>query len=289
MNADSAFQIGASHQVCQDYSLAGSSSKSPDSSKDASQKTSYVILCDGCSSSPDTDIGARLLAKAAERILLDGSGRTPAGMPEEVHEEAARRALLHAKLLGLRPEAVDATLLTAHVEGDELVLGCSGDGVLCLQSISGAIDVYSISYTSGYPIYPSYLLQPERLLALEESALASKEVKHFQSPSLSEPLRLRDTSSGGPRIEKIILKARDYKYVALFSDGIKSFYSTKQTESGKGVEAIPMSDILLKLICFKSERGAFVARRMQSFMKDCRIKGWRHWDDLAVAAINLRD
>src|SRR5215203_2249321 len=76
MNTDCFFNIGATHSVCQDYVVA-----SP-----------YLILSDGCSSSPDTDIGARLLVKAAERVC----GKYEI---EEVHKESARLALGWAKLL----------------------------------------------------------------------------------------------------------------------------------------------------------------------------------------------
>ena len=76
MNANSAINIGATHSLCEDYVIAQSEGH-------------YVILSDCCSSSPDTDIGARLLVKAAENILtkqaVDGV--------EQLHKEAARLVL----------------------------------------------------------------------------------------------------------------------------------------------------------------------------------------------------
>src|SRR5215204_1596043 len=147
MNADVAFQIGSSHAVCQDYGRAGGPARSEGCEAGGRP---YVILSDGCSSSTDADVGARLLVRAAER-LLSGTGAPPAGRLAETHREAAGLALSWAGLLGLRPEAVDATLLTAHLVGDELIVGCSGDGVVCLQTGDGGLDVYAVSYSSGYP------------------------------------------------------------------------------------------------------------------------------------------
>lgn len=289
MNADSAFQIGAAHAVCQDYSLAGNSLPHAPLAQPGSRTSSpYVILSDGCSSSPDTDIGARLLVKAAEQTLLEPGRRPAARDPAELHREAARRALVWAEHIGLRPQAVDATLLTAHLDGDELILGCTGDGVLCLQSLSGATDVYSISYASGYPLYPGYTHQPERLLAPADGGCSrTKEVRHFRSASFAEPLRLRDTTHNDSATEVLNVRSADYKYAALFSDGIHSFYSARLTETSKRVEAVPIGEVLGELLSFKTVRGAFVGRRMKRFLKDCQAQGWQHLDDLAFAALHL--
>jgi hypothetical protein len=287
MNADSAFQIGASHMVCQDYSLAGADLLPAVPSKRLdTQARPYVILSDGCSSSPDTDIGARLLVKAAEQTLRE-SRNSAACDPAEIHKEAARLALTWAKLLRLRPQAVDATLLTAHLDGAKLIVGCSGDGVICLQARAGAIDVYSISYASGYPRYPSYTHQPGRLLALKDVGHTCKEIKHFRAASTEERLRPTGTSGGDSPTEVFTFNAADYKYAALFSDGIHSFFHTTQTASGSRGEAVPLDQTLRSLISFKSTCGAFVERRMKRFLKDCQNKGWQHADDLAFGALHL--
>jgi len=286
MNADSAFQIGASHAVCQDYSLAGTLLPSVSSEEFDPQVRPYVILSDGCSSSPDTDIGARLLVKAAEQTLLK-LGNSATCEVAEIHKEAARLALTWAALLGLRPQAVDATLLTAHLVGEELFIGCSGDGVICLQTWAGALDVYSISYASNYPLYSAYTHQPERLLALKDAGRSDREVTHFRSASIAECLQPSGTSGGNSLTEVFTLSPAEYKYVALFSDGVHSFFDTGQTGAGSRGEAIPLDEVLRSLISFKSTRGSFVGRRMKRFLKDCKNKGWQHADDLAFGALHL--
>jgi len=289
MNADSAFQIGAAHAVCQDYSRAGAvlPTALPQGFATPQQEgRPYVILSDGCSSSPDTDIGARLLVKAAEQTLL-GRGSATTLELAKIHREAARLALTWAELLGLPPQAVDATLLSAHLDGEELVVGCSGDGVICLQTWAGAVEVYSISYASGYPLYPAYTHQPARLLALKEAGRSGKEVTRFRSASIKECLQPSGTSGGDSLTEVFTVSAANYKYVALFSDGIHSFFNAGQDGSDGRGEAVPLDEPLRSLISFKSTRGAFVGRRMKRFLKDCRNRGWQHLDDLAFGALHL--
>jgi hypothetical protein len=277
--------MGSSHAVCQDYALAGALLPPAHSEGLDPSPGPYVILSDGCSSSPDTDIGARLLARAAER-LLRGDGEPQTLCTAETHREAARLALSWAGLLGLRPQAVDATLLTARLEGDELVVGCSGDGVVCLQTWTGELEVYSINYPSGYPLYPAYAHQPGRLLALEAAGSSCKEVRRFRSAAAGDELRLCDTSGGDSPTEVFNVAAADYRCVALFSDGIHSFYHTGPTCTGGRVQPVPLESVLPDLVSFKSTRGSFVGRRLTRFLKDCQRRGWRHADDLSIGALH---
>jgi hypothetical protein len=282
MNADSVFQIGAAHTVCQDYARA----RAGCADANATGQGAFVILCDGCTSSPDTDTGARLLAMAAEQ-LFTSSGAPSARETPGLHLEAARRALEWAEMLGLPPQAVDATLMTAHLDGGDLIVACTGDGVVCLGSRGGALDAFDISFPSGYPLYPSYAQQTGRLITLLDAGRAAKQVQHFRADSAGEPLRLRDERGGESLTEVFAVPAGDYLYAALFSDGVHSFYTTRRTETGRPVEAIPFDEVLRELVSFKSTRGSFVGRRARRFLKDCQARGWQHADDLAVAALHL--
>ena len=69
MNADSAFRMGSTHAVCQDYAVASAWTAAAHTDGAAPPPRPYIILSDGCSSTPDTDVGARLLVKAAEPLL----------------------------------------------------------------------------------------------------------------------------------------------------------------------------------------------------------------------------
>lgn len=275
MNADSTLNIGSTHSLCQDYVIARNGS--------LENRGSYVVLSDGCSSSPDTDIGARLLVKAMDQ---NPSAR-PASDMEDFHKESARVALGWADLIGIGAESVDATLISAHVIENKLIVACSGDGVIVLESHNGALDVYAISSPSGYPFYPSYVHQPDRLAELINNDRARKQVEHFFRRSADESLNLTDVNISNSLTEVFDLNASDYKYVAVTSDGIHSFFRTQQSTNGKRVEAICMTEVLEVFWSFKNSHGAFVERRMKKFKKDAQAKGWQHADDLSIGAIYL--
>lgn len=263
MNANSATNIGATHSLCQDYVVARSDGP-------------YVILSDGCSSSPDTDIGARLVVKAAEKVFAQlGSDDV-----ERLHQEAARLALGWAGSIGIAAQSVDATLMSAHVSGEQLIVACSGDGVILLESQTGTLDVYSISSPSGYPYYPSYAYQAERLSELISNGRTTKEIKHFRGALIEV------TTSDSPT-EVFKLNASDYKFAAVASDGINSFFQTKQSTNGKRVENVSLLDVLAEFWSFKNSHGAFVERRLKRFTKDVQANGWQHADDLSIGVINL--
>jgi len=255
MNADATINIGSTHAICQDYAIA---------------KNGYVILSDGCSSSRDTDIGARLLVKALDQRLSTTTDI------EELHKESARIALGWASMLGLPAQSVDATLLSVHVKGADLIVACSGDGVIILESQSGALDVYAISSPSGYPFYPSYVHQPERLAELVANNRCTKEIKTAERVTTSDSLTIA-----------FKLNVADYKYAAVASDGINSFFHTEQATTGKRLEPLSLPDVLSEFWSFKNSHGAFVERRMKRFKKDTQPKGWHHADDLAIGVIHL--
>jgi hypothetical protein len=278
MNADSAFVIGSTHSICQDYVVAGN----PENSSAAAP---YVILSDGCSSSHDTDIGARLLVKSAEWFL----NKEPVKDIGELHAAAAAAALKHAALVGLMPQAIDATLLTAHLQGNELILACSGDGVVLVQDWSGVIEAYSISYPSGYPCYPAYTHQPDRLASLEFCGDPQKEIKYFRGDPNQSTLRLEDTFRSAERTEVFTFHAPSYQYAVLLSDGIHSFSARQGSASSKSVLPICFHSVARELVSFKNVRGAFAGRRLKRFLKDAALNGWQHTDDLALGAIYLGD
>ena len=109
MNADSTFTIGSSHQVCQDYAVAGLRNDRGLASQ--RNRLAYAVVSDGCSSSIDSDFGSRLLSKAAERLILSEDHAAPDDA-RLLHEAASLRALRLARKVGLDPTSVDATLLT---------------------------------------------------------------------------------------------------------------------------------------------------------------------------------
>lgn len=269
MNSDSIYQIGKSHQNCQDYTGHGEG---------------YALLADGCSGSPHTDIGARLLIRSAIGLLEQKRPITEQ-FPLQVAEQAAKIN----RQLGLPSEAMDATFLAAIVDDKELKLFAAGDGHLVIGWDTGEVSHLKVDYPSGFPFYLSYSLEESRLKAFrqkkqirdEESRLYLPEAREYRECPPEKRLSFKS------EIGCLALQLEKVRFVALFSDGIDSFYSLKQTESGKLTVRESSYDLLPGLLAIKQPAGEFVKRRVKRFMSDMEKRGIYHYDDFSYAALIL--
>lgn len=275
MNSDCAFYISKTHRICQDYAVAGSS-----------RESAYVLLADGCSGSPDTDIGARLLVKSAQR-LLPNLPLTERGHWEAYHQEAMRRAAACAGMLGLVPTCLDATLLTVIAASGAFTAACYGDGIIALGRQDGYLEVFSISFAANYPDYAAYLLDGARRAQWQAQEANEKRVERWllgPGGVVETTLRRSDQS-----FETWNGDQADYRFVAVLSDGIHSFARTRATETSRATQALSIIEVLAPLLAFKSSRGQFVQRRAQAFWKECQARQWQHSDDVSLAVVWLGD
>lgn len=285
MTADCAFKIGYGHGICQDYGIARSG------------ETARVILADGCSSSPDTDIGARLLVRTADQLLRGADRdtaegqRTPlplpfpeAAMPGEegagFHGRVVRAATEIAERLGLDPRCLDATLLTLSAGQGQWTATLYGDGVLAVGERTGRVRITSLTYPAGYPDYPSYLADPDRRQAFQALDGNQRRIEAYTLSPGGEGKAGRCVGTGcyvesGPVAEAA--------WIAVLTDGVHSLSGTGPEDAGR--ERIPLLDVLAELLAFRSWRGVFVQRRLQRFLKECETRSWRHSDDLSLGAI----
>ena len=253
MNTDCMFWIGSAHPVCQDYAVAGGG---------------LVVLCDGCSSSPETDIGARLLARSA------------------FQGKAVQTAAECAALLGLPETCLDATLLTIHAENGAFMIRCTGDGVIAFGRQDGSIDMFVIAYAASYPLYPSYSLDDTRLAQWTAQANNIKTVQHWTLTAADEVVE-GGTRESDSAAEQFSGTADDTRFAAVLSDGVHSFTQTVQTETSRTTVAVPAAAVLAELLAFKNSRGQFVQRRGVAFRKECEKRGWRHSDDVSLGVVWL--
>ncbi len=260
MHADAYYAIGTAHIDCQDYALAGL----------MAEQRPYAIVADGCSSSPRSDLGARLLAIAAEQSLCNGD---ETHNPERIIERAAKLA----NGLRLAPSCLDATLLYAWRQGDSTEVVLSGDGVVAARRNDGVIEAWSVSFDDGAPAYLSYLADASRLRGylarnparIVEHWLGSERLGRRSEPLLAHPYDL-----------KLSLPLQRYPLVMLLSDGALSFHDEHNCRR------VGLQEVLPPLLSFKSLAGRFVVRRCRRFLrKQCPRRGWSHRDDIAAAAI----
>lgn len=230
MSTAAAYAIGSAHTVCQDY---------------ARTNGHLALLSDGCSGSPDTDIGARLLVTAAlMEPMID------AALPQRAAARARQWAL--AQGLGVperTPGCLDATLLLAWRHEDHLHALVAGDGAVALRHRSGRIVLHRVEHGAAPP-YPIYHHQPARLACLS----ASMEPAAFSVP------------------------VNEYDLLAVLSDGVFTF-----TGPGGPVPAEVVAAQLLSVRAPVGD--FFTRRLRRFKRKTCRVRGWHHADDVSIAGV----
>lgn len=287
MHSDCTFRIGRDHAICQDYGVARTS------------EPTFVILADGCSSSPDTDLGARLLVRSAERLLPDwlratnalgGEDLNDVGAVGAYHRQVVLAARDHSAGLGLEACCLDATLLTLVVQAGQWLAMLYGDGVLALgdREARGTprVRVRSIEFSGGYPNYPSYRVDAGRRRAFEQ--LRGNRCR-LDPWLLNAEGAVRDDTPLGTVVDDCYVatgSVESLEWLAVLTDGSSSFTCTESRE--RTSSRVPLPAVLSELLAFKSLSGVFVQRRVQRFLKECAARGWQHHDDLGVGAIALR-
>jgi hypothetical protein len=263
MGADSFFRMGATHHVCQDYAASGESNG-----------LAYAAISDGCSSSPDTDFGARFMVQA----FKNGVGWDPSAYA------IACAAARMADAARLSARCLDATLLMAIMGDLHAELWRAGDGIVAWRRRDGTWFYNHVSFGSNAPRYLSYQLSPD----LER---AHRDL----SPMVTVTSGLRVAGSATWQVETgsypigacspfecWYIDRRDCDLALVCSDGLESFVDSNSAP-------VPLHGVLDELLAFKGLQGQFVARRCARFLKTCASRGWSHGDDLAVAGIYLGD
>jgi hypothetical protein len=311
MNCDCAFHIGSTHLVCQDYARAH-----------CGKELSYIILSDGCSSSYDSDFGARLLTIGARSALYTGVEVKSSAY----FNTAISFALGHRLSLGLAKESLDATLLVAAMRHNRkdtpwLEIAMMGDGAIIIKYRNGVLVAHIVDYETGYPWFANYLTDQDRKASWYKrlainwqsqnkitgypvittivispdggcSVFSSKETKSYDNLSPEQKLAYHYHSYCNSTLEMVemqldALRKEEIEFIALASDGLQSFYTVKEETTSKRMVPLAAADVIKELFCFKNYKGIFVKRRLHKFLKDIYKKQWQHQDDVSLAVIYL--
>lgn len=263
MIPDCAFFTGSTHQVCQDYARHGKTEQGP-----------YVLIADGCSSSPDSDIGARLLVMAAERCI-DTSDLY------SYHEKTIELAAAYARSMGLADQCLDATLLTLRIDNGVPTAMVYGDGYIATRK-DGILKVTKIFFSNNTPLYLNYKIKPARLVSAKMVPALFENMEFGPEETRVDPERALNA-------EFLVQRAEPgADFIAIMSDGAGSFLKPIPSETSKTNESVDQFDILPELLAFKTFQPGFVQRRLKRLEKDNRERGWQHHDDLSVGAIYLK-
>lgn len=262
-HADGYFAIGKTHTVCQDYVRCGT----------LPNGRSYTIVSDGCSSSKDTDIGARLLVLAAEAYIQNN----PVPLDRMVFGTIIESARECSRLLGLDQTCLDATLLIAIETETQILVYKMGDGVVALRQRDGKWGYSYPEFGSGAPYYPNYLMDEPRHEVYRNQPDDS--VKCFAGNGTEEikfNVTLHDYAMaiGLPTVYD---KAK-FDLVVLTTDGACSFRD--------GLTPVAVSDVIRQILDVKVPTGEFMVRRAKRFLGSyCTNNGLHHDDDLGIGAI----
>jgi hypothetical protein len=273
-NSDCAFYLGSTHEVCEDYGVAGEAVL-----PGSGEASDYAIISDGCSSSKDSDIGARLIVKAAECLMIGNALSNPG----ELHSTAAAIALEQARMIGLDRTAVDATLITVQTFDTRFVAAITGDGVIGYKRRGESLAFRAVSFPSGYPFYPSYIHQIDRVC---EQLRKEPWLKRITECDVERDTLLyqRDLLAPASPTEIFSGSMDEYEFVVVTTDGSDSFYDTEVGETRHQTVSMPQSKAISRLLAFKSFGGSFVTRRLKRMMRDRELT---NRDDIAVGAIHF--
>ena len=263
INTDTFLKIGKTHRECEDYIVSGE------------RPNHYVILSDGCSSSKNTEMGARILCHLAKQYLRyrEDDYRFPNLDYDEMGLWIIHNAELTARQLGLNTSCLDATLIIAYECNGRCYIYMYGDGVVVTENNDGMVSLMEIEYKgtgekSNAPYYLSYRIDPERM-----------DLYHKLGQDLIIKSVFEDTHENNYAYDYKTLFRFDFDIfpkLLICSDGISSFI--------KGSEPEQTIDIAKEFLSFKSTKGEYLKRRLKRALKIYDADGIHHSDDLSVGA-----
>ena len=272
-NIDSFMTIGNSHEVCEDYIYS------------SFQVDPYIILSDGCSSSKNTDVGARVLVHSARNILNRFIHRT--GIPIEADvlgDMIANEAEETIRKLGLNNSALDATLIIAYRLKDKIIINVFGDGNVILKKKDGTTKMYNYQYAKNMPYYLSYYVDSGRQHQYCKEMFEIDEGGKCLVTALYNDDEFNVSTGDFVKIPTFILPIEDYEMIGIASDGIESFFSPHDNSSKKGFE-----EVIEELTAFKGTVGEFLKRRCKRAIKNYKKEGVEHYDDVSIGVMLIGD
>jgi hypothetical protein len=250
------FTKGYGHEICQDYAITAGDD--------------FVVVCDGCSSGPNTDVGARIYAHEAVRRKLMVNSLMKLSAMSEVRRLLSTAAQDVLMSLGLPKEAGLTTLLIGTVIDDHVEILVMGDGVIVARKRNGDAVHYKIEYPCNAPYYPYYEVETRdrsAWFAMVGNQQPMVEYSKFPA-SLDMPSFEVESIQPSTDILRVSLSIDEYDSVILSTDGLLSFDN--------------MTNQLVEAAQFRTLEGEFVKRRINKILRTNK-----HFDDIGVGGIAL--
>lgn len=242
---------------CQDYALACTSAKA-----------ALAVVCDGCSSAKNSDVGARVWAHTLER-LAHRSAFAAADAPTRTQTllEAARNSFGG---LGLESSLSTVSYAMASADGT-LKSSTYGDGTVILGLSDGTTQAYTLMFSMNAPTFLGYQLYPENCRVDPRFSRQVSSVQRMSFDSEGELCEIEhlpfERPGEGFHLE---MDLEDVQRVIVCSDGVTS-------------GAWDLAEVAPALAHrFRNER--FLKPILQEAFSRAGPK-WRPRDDLSLAAI----
>lgn len=285
LKVDSWYTMGMGHKFCEDYAFH---KKIYSREGDRVNENALILLSDGCSGSDNTDVGARMMVHSAEILFTDAIEKGNFDDLEPFYRDAARRTLLHLEALGLPEDAADASLVSLIATDGYWLAGLYGDGAVVTKGKNGEIQIFTIQYSQNYPVYPIYQVVEGRYELLQEL------VPHNQKQVWISTYNPDGTfEEKGYVTEEFLTEfggnTKDYEFVAIFTDGVDSFTKPDPMRPTKRKyrKHQHLATFIPELTKFNNLKGAFVERKMRSFVERKAELGWEHYDDFTMGVIHF--
>lgn len=261
IHSDIFLEKGNSHQVCEDYIIHGD------------DPFQYIILADGCSSSDNTEMGARILCHLTKQFLRYYQGEFPINA-DRLGSWVIHNAEMTARQLGLNLSCLDATLIVSYYDIDsrEIHTIMFGDGCLVINE-KETMTVLSISYMNNAPYYLTYNIADDKRMLYEDLAI-SKTLSRVDTSGTN----IREGTFTYSPSEFFHIVNDDFVSLLMASDGLESFMEVNLS-TPKMMSAMMIANDLL---AFKNTKGEYLKRRAKKQMKVYTRGSINHFDDLSV-------
>ncbi len=286
MHTDSYFVIGkdhvSKHTPCQDHARSIER-----------DDVRLIVVSDGCSTGRFTDIGARIITCAttvAFNLLLDTNDKDTLcneTIPQSMLKSIKVLAEANKNMMGLITKDMFATCAYAIVTPNEGFIHVVGDGCVILKYIDGTIISYVYEWQDNRPYYLMY----------SGEDLGSFIANHRKNDKGTESLMIKKISidpDGNTTtditcvpIDKVFeghvipltkeMITDKLESITICSDGITDFKQDKI--------AVPVEEVIQKVVAFKTAKGDLVKRRLTRILLDYVKQNVFPADDVAVATI----
>lgn len=244
----------------------------------------FIALSDGCSSSRNVDIGARIISHLAKQHYEENRFKYPELMI--THADKIR------DYFEVNSDCLDATLtfMVPRIDDKEIDVFMFGDGsIILLDKDERFKTLITVDFEGNAPYYLSYLLNDKRKEVYDEFVRSKQnktKIVTYQNITREpgqETISNFNTYVDHENFSPFIFNMEEYSAILVTTDGIQSFYDFDN------LQKIDKFDIAKELCNIKNIKGEFIKRRCIKMLKDYAIQNIYNTDDFSVGGLIILD